>query len=115
MWRRRRRSGWLVASPWSALVSGRARLVLAATVGVGGRPLGSMVLVSCEAGGVAAFRAERFSVRVSDEVLADLRARIRNTRWPGPGPGAPWEQGTDLGYLRDVLGYWAGGFVWRAQ
>ena len=64
---------------------------------------------------MATFRAEQFSVRVSDEVLADLRARIANTRWPGPGPGTPWEQGTDLGYLRDLLAYWADGFDWRAQ
>ena len=74
-----------------------------------------MVLASCEASGVAAFRAEQFSVRVDDEVLADLRARIGNTRWPGAAPGAPWEQGTDLGYLRGLLGYWADGFDWRAQ
>jgi hypothetical protein len=52
---------------------------------------------------------------VGDDVLADLRARIWNTRWPGAAPGAPWEQGTDLGYLRGLLGYWADGFDWRAQ
>jgi pimeloyl-ACP methyl ester carboxylesterase len=64
---------------------------------------------------VATFRAEQFHVRVSDEVLADLRARIWNTRWPAAAPGAPWEQGTDLDYLRGLLGYWADGFDWRAQ
>ena len=64
---------------------------------------------------MAAFRAEPFTVRVSEAVLADLRARIRNTRWPGPAPGAPWAQGTDLGYLQDLLAYWAAGFDWRAQ
>jgi len=48
-------------------------------------------------------------------VLDDLRARIWNTRWPTAAPGAPWEQGTDLGYLRGMLGYWADGFDWRAQ
>ena len=64
---------------------------------------------------MATLRAEQFSVGVSEEVLADLRARIRNTRWPGPAPGAPWEQGTDLGYLQSLLGYWADGFDWRAQ
>ncbi|MBO0786999.1 MAG: epoxide hydrolase [Actinobacteria bacterium] len=64
---------------------------------------------------MSAFRAEHFSVRVSDEVLADLRARIRNTRWPGAAPGAPWAQGTDLGWLRSLLEYWAEGFDWRAQ
>ncbi len=61
------------------------------------------------------FRAEPFNVRVGDEVLADLRERIGSTRWPGAAPGAPWERGTDLGYLRSVLGYWADGFDWRAQ
>jgi Epoxide hydrolase N terminus len=64
---------------------------------------------------VATLRAEQFSVGVSEEVLADLRARIRNTRWPGPAPGVPWEPGTDLGYLQSLLGYWADGFDWRAQ
>jgi hypothetical protein len=58
---------------------------------------------------------EPFSVRVADEVLADLRARIRNTRWPDPAPGDPWEQGTDLAYLRQVLASWAEEFDWRAQ
>ncbi len=74
-----------------------------------------MVLARCQASGVATFQAEQFSVSVSDEVLADLRARIRNTRWPGAAPGAQWEQGTDLGYLRGLLEYWADGFDWRAQ
>lgn len=58
---------------------------------------------------------EPFSIRVGEEVLADLRARIRNTRWPDPAPSAAWEQGTDVEYLRQVLGYWADGFDWRAQ
>lgn len=64
---------------------------------------------------MTAFRAEPFSIAVSDEDLAGLRARIRDTRWPDPSPGAPWEQGTDLAYLRELLDYWAGGFDWRAQ
>jgi pimeloyl-ACP methyl ester carboxylesterase len=64
---------------------------------------------------VATFQAERFTPTVSDEVLADLRARIGNTRWPGAAPGEPWAQGTDLAYLRDLLEYWANGFDWRTQ
>jgi pimeloyl-ACP methyl ester carboxylesterase len=64
---------------------------------------------------VATFWAEPFTVRVNDEVLTDLRARIRNTRWPESAPGAPWAQGTDLGYLQDLLAYWAAGFDWRLQ
>ncbi len=52
---------------------------------------------------------------MDQEVLSDLRARILNTRWPDPAPGAPWGQGTDLGYLRGMLAYWADGFDWRAR
>jgi pimeloyl-ACP methyl ester carboxylesterase len=71
--------------------------------------------VPCEASGVVTLQAEPFTVGVSEEVLADLRARIANTRWPEAAPGAPWEQGTDLDYLQGLLAYWADGFDWRAQ
>jgi pimeloyl-ACP methyl ester carboxylesterase len=56
-----------------------------------------------------------FTIRVSDEGLSDLHTRISNTRWPDPAPGAAWAQGTDLDYLKRLLGYWASGFDWRAQ
>jgi pimeloyl-ACP methyl ester carboxylesterase len=58
---------------------------------------------------------ERFAVHVEDEVLAGLRERIVETRWPDDAPGAPWEQGTAMTYLRDLLAYWADGFDWRSQ
>jgi pimeloyl-ACP methyl ester carboxylesterase len=56
-----------------------------------------------------------FSIRIEEEMLSDLRARIRNTRWPDQAPGTAWEQGTDLEYLRQVLAYWADEFDWHAQ
>jgi pimeloyl-ACP methyl ester carboxylesterase len=52
---------------------------------------------------------------VAEEALTDLRARIRNTRLPGPAPGTAWDQGTDRDYLRALLEYWADDFDWRAQ
>jgi pimeloyl-ACP methyl ester carboxylesterase len=58
---------------------------------------------------------EPFSIAVREDVLADLRDRIRATRWPEPSPEAPWAQGTDRGYLRALLAYWADGFDWREQ
>jgi pimeloyl-ACP methyl ester carboxylesterase len=58
---------------------------------------------------------EPFAIAVDDEVLADLRTRIRSARLPDAAPGEPWGQGTDLEYLRDVLAYWADGFDWRAR
>jgi pimeloyl-ACP methyl ester carboxylesterase len=60
-------------------------------------------------------RVEPFSIDVEDRVLSDLRARIRNTRWPDEPPAGAWEQGTDPDYLRALLSYWADGFDWRAQ
>jgi pimeloyl-ACP methyl ester carboxylesterase len=60
-------------------------------------------------------RIEPFHVHIGDDVLDDLRARIRNTRWPDAAPGPAWSQGTDLRYLRDLLDYWAGGFDWRTR
>jgi pimeloyl-ACP methyl ester carboxylesterase len=56
-----------------------------------------------------------FSIRFEEEVLSDLRSRIRATRWPDAAPGDAWSEGTDLAYLRDLLDYWADGFDWREQ
>jgi pimeloyl-ACP methyl ester carboxylesterase len=58
---------------------------------------------------------EPFTIAVADDVLVDLRERLQRTRWAPPAPGEPWEQGTDLGYLQDLVAYWADGFDWRAR
>ena len=55
-----------------------------------------------------------FRIHVPDGVLDDLRARLRNARWPEQ-VGADWQYGTPLAYLRELCGYWADGFDWRAQ
>jgi pimeloyl-ACP methyl ester carboxylesterase len=52
---------------------------------------------------------------VPDAVLDDLRARLRNTRWPAVAAGQGWTRGTDLDYLRRLVEYWQTGFDWRAQ
>ncbi len=56
-----------------------------------------------------------FAIDIDAGTLSDLRTRIHNTRWPDPAPGAAWEQGTDLDYLRRLLAYWGDEFDWRAQ
>lgn len=56
-----------------------------------------------------------FTIRIPDEVLSDLRTRIRNTRWPEKAPGGAWAQGTDLEFLKRLLNYWADGYDWREQ
>ncbi|MDG2233556.1 MAG: epoxide hydrolase N-terminal domain-containing protein, partial [Ilumatobacter sp.] len=48
-----------------------------------------------------------FTINVSNEILDDLRSRLRNTRWPERELVDDWSQGTPLTYVQDVCGYWA--------
>jgi pimeloyl-ACP methyl ester carboxylesterase len=54
-------------------------------------------------------------IEVGDAELADLRARLRATRWAEPCPAAGWEAGTDGAELRRLVGRWASGYDWRAH
>jgi pimeloyl-ACP methyl ester carboxylesterase len=56
-----------------------------------------------------------FTIDLDEDVLTDLRTRIRNTRWPDSSPASSWVQGTDLDYLKQIVAYWADEFDWRAQ
>jgi pimeloyl-ACP methyl ester carboxylesterase len=56
-----------------------------------------------------------FRIDVPQADLDDLRDRLARTRWPDPAPVDDWSRGVPVGYLRDLAGYWADGFDWRAQ
>ncbi len=58
---------------------------------------------------------EPFAPQASPAALEDLRARLRATRWPDVPENAGWSLGTDLAYLRELVGYWAEEFDWPAQ
>jgi pimeloyl-ACP methyl ester carboxylesterase len=60
-------------------------------------------------------RPEPFVAQTAPAVIEDLRARLRATRWPDAPEDAGWSLGTDLGYLRELVGYWADGFDWPKQ
>jgi hypothetical protein len=55
-----------------------------------------------------------FRIDVPEAELADLRRRLRQTRWPEREPVGDWSQGVPLAYLRELCGYWADGYDWRA-
>ena len=57
----------------------------------------------------------RFALQTAPEALADLRARLRGTRWPDSPEDAGWSLGTDIDYLRELVTYWAEEFDWLAQ
>ncbi|HET7670986.1 MAG TPA: epoxide hydrolase [Burkholderiales bacterium] len=57
----------------------------------------------------------KFRLEVPDAALADLRERLKRTRFPDEAPGAPWRTGTSLAYVKELVQYWGSGFDWRAQ
>ena len=56
-----------------------------------------------------------FTLRVPEEALADLRERLRRTRWPeAQTTGADdWSQGPPLAYVRELADHWATAYDWR--
>ena len=54
-----------------------------------------------------------FRIDVDDEQLADLRRRLKATRWPDRETVDDWSQGIPLAYVQEVCAYWAGGYDWR--
>ena len=58
---------------------------------------------------------EPFRIAIPDADLAELKARLAATRWPEQLPGAPWQRGVPVDYLKRLANYWANDFDWRAQ
>jgi len=58
---------------------------------------------------------EEFRISIPQADLDDLAERLGKTRWPSALPGAAWQRGVPVGYLRELAEYWRGGFDWRAQ
>jgi pimeloyl-ACP methyl ester carboxylesterase len=56
----------------------------------------------------------RFQIDVSDAVLEDLRDRLTRSRFTTASSEVYWAGGTDPGYLRELVAYWAADFDWRA-
>ncbi|MGW1345402.1 epoxide hydrolase family protein [Kribbella sp. NPDC002412] len=53
-----------------------------------------------------------FRIDVPDEALDDLAERLRRVRWPQQLPGAGWERGVPVEYLRQLVERWQS-FDWR--
>ncbi|MCP5178796.1 MAG: alpha/beta fold hydrolase [Pseudomonadales bacterium] len=47
-----------------------------------------------------------FTIEVSDEAIADLRARLARTRFPDRETPDDWSQGTPLAYMQELVRYW---------
>jgi len=55
---------------------------------------------------------EPFTPVVEEEVLDDLRDRLRRTRWSVDVPGTGWERGVPADVLREVVEHWLTGYDW---
>ena len=56
-----------------------------------------------------------FRIAVPDSDLDVLHAGIGRTRWPDQVEDAGWDYGTPLGFLQELVEYWANGFRWRER
>lgn len=56
-----------------------------------------------------------FRIAVGDDVLDDLRDRLRRTRWPEAELVDDWSQGAPLAWIKDVCRYWAETYDWRRR
>ena len=56
-----------------------------------------------------------YRISVTDAVLADLKARLRNTRWPEAELVNDLSQGAPLKWIEEICQYWAEEYDWRRR
>ena len=64
-------------------------------------------------GGMTITDITPFRIEIPQADLDDLRDRVARTRWPGELPGAGWDRGVPLGYLKALAEYWTTTYDWR--
>src|SRR6476620_2710385 len=56
---------------------------------------------------------EPFTIAIPDADLDDLRERLTRTRLSAQLPDAGWDDGTERGYLAELVEYWRDDYDWR--
>ena len=56
-----------------------------------------------------------FEIKISDDDLADLKARLERTRFPDEETPDDWSQGLPLAYAREIRDFWLNEYDWRAR
>ncbi|MEC3893948.1 epoxide hydrolase [Nocardiopsis alba] len=56
-----------------------------------------------------------FRIDIPQGELTDLNARLAATRWPAGAPGAGWERGVPVSYLKELVEHWRTGYDWRVH
>src|SRR6478672_9568489 len=56
-----------------------------------------------------------YRISVTDTVLADLKSRLRNTRWPEAELVTDLSQGAPFKWIREICEYWEEEYDWRRR
>lgn len=56
-----------------------------------------------------------FTIDIPRRQLADLKYRLKITRWPDEVRGAGWDYGANLGYMKELVDYWQHKYDWRVE
>lgn len=56
-----------------------------------------------------------YNFHVPDDVLEDIKTRVRDYPWHEMPDDGGWDYGTNMDYLKELCAYWVDGFDWRAQ
>lgn len=59
--------------------------------------------------------AQPFRVDIPEQILVDLKARLKNARFAPDFANKEWAYGTETETLRELCAYWANDFDWRAE
>jgi len=62
-----------------------------------------------------AFDPKPFAVRYTDDAVADLKSRLKSTRFPDAVEGAGWDYGTNPQFLEKLVAHWADRFDFAAE
>ncbi len=46
-----------------------------------------------------------FKINIVQNILDDLKRRLKNTRWPDEIVNSGWDYGTNLSYLKELVSY----------
>jgi len=53
-----------------------------------------------------------FTVTVEQNILDDLKVRLKNTRYFEPVEGSPWDYGQKPAFMRELVDYWINEYNW---
>ena len=58
-------------------------------------------------------KIQPYKIKIDDQILINLRERIKSTRWTDEISGSGWEFGADFSYMKELAEYWVNNFDWR--